>query len=130
MSKSKGLLDLFNGGIKEDYKPEDDKDLVQLNEPDEDDFSDLNTDVDDVKKEDESEPDEFTKSVMAVMKHADAPDEEFDPVELARGTEVEKEHFDNVFLAKAVAKAHLKEFPTYYEALAKMEDELKASNSE
>lgn len=132
MGKAQELLGKLGGSIREgsDDKKDDkkDKDLVPINEPDVekdggDDFSDLKVD-DDGRKEDE--PDEFTKSVLAVMKHADDKDEDFDQEQLTAGIKVEGEHIDNKWIQKAIAKAHLSEFPNYYVALAKMEADLKA----
>ena len=108
-----------------------DKDkIIPINEPEPgkddkkaDDFSDLNVDGDDDKKD---EPDEFTLSVLKIMKHADDKDEDFDPEQLTAGIKVESEHTDNKWIQAAIAKAHLSEFPNYYVALAKMEADLKA----
>jgi hypothetical protein len=44
-------------------------------------------------------------------------DEEFDVEELAKGIEVEKEHYDSPYMQKAIAKAHLNENPLYYKKL-------------
>ena len=58
---------------------------------------------------------------------------EYDPNELKLGIEIEKEHFSAFglineklinYLAEKVAKDHLAEFPYYYTALKKMEQEL------
>lgn len=54
----------------------------------------------------------------------DAPDSEFDKDQLARGIKAELEHTDDKVLAKEIAKDHLKEYPNYYDALEKMEDDL------
>lgn len=59
------------------------------------------------------------------LKHSEDPDKNFDPKELARGVEVEQEHIDNLFIAKAIAKAHLSEIQDYYTRLDKMESEAK-----
>ena len=59
------------------------------------------------------------------FKHGDDPDSDFDAEQLAIGIEVEKEHSDNVEIAKQIAKAHLAEFDDYYIRLAKMEKEAK-----
>lgn len=61
------------------------------------------------------------------LKHAGDPDSDFDAAELKAGTKVETEHLDNREAAKAVAKAHLAEFPDYYTRLKAMEDQVKAS---
>jgi len=130
MGKAQDLLEKLGGRLVEDSdKKEDekDKDIVPINEPEsekEDDFSDLKVDDGGEKKEDE--PDEFTQSVLTVMKHADDKDEDFDPEQLTAGIAVEAEHIDNKWIQKAIAKAHLAQFPNYYVALAKMEADLKA----
>ena len=41
--------------------------------------------------------------------------------ELARGIEVEKEHTDNLAVAREIALDHLAEFPDYYTRLSKAE---------
>lgn len=55
------------------------------------------------------------------LKGENAPDSEFDPTELEKGTEVEMEHTTKPLEAKAIAKAHLIEDPDYYIKLANME---------
>lgn len=50
---------------------------------------------------------------------------DFDPVQLRLGTQVEMEHTDNYWTAREIAMDHLVEYPDYYQALAKMEKELK-----
>ena len=57
---------------------------------------------------------------------------EFDPEELVKGIEVEKEHTVDKELAEEIAKDHLIEIPDYYTRLKKMEEEAKAelSNNE
>jgi hypothetical protein len=133
MGKAQDLLEKLGGKkVREagDDKDDKDKDLVPINEPEpgkddkEDDFSDIHVDDDDKKEEDK--PDEFTLSVLKVMKHGEDPDKDFDPEQLTAGAAVEKEHTSNKWIAAAIAKAHLSEFPTYYVALAKMEADLKA----
>ena len=59
------------------------------------------------------------------LKQGDVPDEEFDPEQLKKGVEIEREHTDDVDVAKQIAKAHLKEFPNYYTKLKQMEDGMK-----
>ena len=128
-TKSRDLLESL-GKVFEDDDKKDDKDLVPINEPEPgDDFSDLNVSDDDDKKEKGDEPDEFTASVLKVLKHSDDPDEDFDPDQLAAGIKIESEHIDNKWVQKAIAKAHLAEYKDYYIALAKMEDELKAKET-
>jgi hypothetical protein len=48
----------------------------------------------------------------------------FDPIQLARGILVELEHTHRLTVAREIAMDHLQEFPSYYQALAKMEREL------
>jgi len=43
---------------------------------------------------------------------------------LRRGAEHEQEHFDDLNLAAAVAAHHIMKYPTYYDALEKMEAEM------
>lgn len=59
------------------------------------------------------------------LKHAQLPDEDFDPEQLTLGIEVESEHTDRPEIAKAIAKAHLKEIPDYYTWLQGMEAKAK-----
>jgi hypothetical protein len=59
--------------------------------------------------------------LKGVGKHKDAPDADFDQAELEKGVQVEKEHTNNEFVAKLIAKDHLKEIPDYYARLTKME---------
>lgn len=61
-------------------------------------------------------------SFKKLFKWIDEPDESFDPEQLQIGIEVEKEHTDNEFIAKMIAKAHLKECADYYKMLKKVED--------
>lgn len=61
------------------------------------------------------------------LKHAMDPDSDFDSNELEMGIKVEQEHLDDPEVAKAIAKAHLSEFPDYYTRLAKMEKDAKDS---
>lgn len=46
------------------------------------------------------------------------PDWMFDPIQLARGIAVEREHTTNPAVAKEIAKDHLTEDPQYYVKLA------------
>jgi hypothetical protein len=50
---------------------------------------------------------------------------DFDSKELKKGQKVEREHTSDKDVAKEIAMDHLEEFPKYYEALDKMEKELK-----
>jgi hypothetical protein len=59
--------------------------------------------------------------LKGVGKHKDVPDAEFDQEQLAKGVQVEREHTNNEYVAKLIAKDHLKEVPDYYTRLAKME---------
>lgn len=56
-------------------------------------------------------------------------DDEFDSEQLQKGIEVEHEHTDDDAIAKEISKDHLEEFPKYYDALDKMEEELKKKKS-
>ena len=139
MGKAQELLEKLGGKLKEasddkkEDKDKDKKDLEPINEPDDekkgDDYSDLHVDDDDKDKK-KDEPDEFTLSVLDVLKHAKDKDEDFDSEQLAAGIKVEGEHISNKWIQAAIAKAHLSEFPNYYVALAKMETELKAEKSD
>jgi hypothetical protein len=60
---------------------------------------------------------------LPVGRHNDLPDQSFDQEQLDIGTDVEKEHTDDVNLAKAICKDHLREIPDYYIRLNKMEKE-------
>jgi predicted metal-dependent hydrolase len=59
--------------------------------------------------------------LKGVGKHKDSPDTDFDQAELEKGVQVEKEHTNNEYVAKIIAKDHLKEIPDYYARLTKME---------
>jgi len=50
---------------------------------------------------------------------------EYDQKEFEMGIEVEKEHTNDIEIAKNITANHLDEFPTYYTALKQMEDKLK-----
>ena len=49
----------------------------------------------------------------------------FNKGQLAKGVQVELEHTNNPRVAKEIAKDHLIEFPNYYKALEKMENQLR-----
>lgn len=55
--------------------------------------------------------------------------DDFDPEQLEMGIEIEMEHTDDPTTAREIAMDHLREHPNYYTALKKMEDELKANES-
>ena len=59
------------------------------------------------------------------LKSGSIPDRRFNKKQLRMGVKIEKEHTSNPKIAKQIAKAHLKEYPSYYTALAKMETRLK-----
>ena len=59
--------------------------------------------------------------VNCVGKHDATPDAQFDPEQLRQGIEVEKEHTNNTYVAKLIAKDHLAEIPDYYSRLQDME---------
>lgn len=63
--------------------------------------------------------------LKGVGKHKDVPDSDFDQAELEKGVQVEKEHTNNEYVAKLIAKDHLMEVPDYYTRLTKMEKEAK-----
>jgi len=67
---------------------------------------------------------EEMKSKENIFKPVKA-DSEFDPEQLARGVEIEKEHTTDKDVAKIIAKHHLAEFSDYYIALDEMEKKLK-----
>ena len=129
MNKAKSLLDNINGVpfIEAVDNDEDDEKKIPA-EVEGDDFSDLS--YDDTNTEKEDKPDEFTQSVLDILKHSKDPDEDFDADQLAEGMKVEAEHTDNKWVQKAIAKAHLAEHPEYYKALAAMEEELKKKEKE
>lgn len=53
------------------------------------------------------------------------PDSDYDPKELAAGTEIEsKEHGVSRAAGKRIAKDHLDEFPRYYSYLIGMEERM------
>lgn len=60
-----------------------------------------------------------------VGKHNNVPDNKFSKDQLKKGIKIEMEHTDNKDIAKNIAKDHLSEFENYYDALIKMEKELK-----
>lgn len=53
------------------------------------------------------------------------PDSNYDQRQLDLGIDVEKEHTDDPYIAKKIAKDHLDEIPDYYDRLIKMEKEAK-----
>jgi len=96
----------------------------------------ISTDSEEYRNEEEHEEhesndyDDISEMIASQLKKSDVPDSEFDPEQLARGIEVEKEHTDNEDIAKAIAKAHLSEIPDYYTWLNKMEEEAKKAMGE
>ena len=48
------------------------------------------------------------------LKSSNIPDQEFNKKSLNKGMAVEKEHSDNPYIQKSIAKAHLKENKDYY----------------
>ena len=65
--------------------------------------------------------DEIRIIMKDLGKHDFEPDGNFNPKELKRGIEVEKEHTNSELVAKLIAKDHLSEIPDYYTRLGKME---------
>lgn len=63
-----------------------------------------------------------TISMLVNLKGSDLPDSHFNKEQLAMGIKVEQEHIDCPIIAKAIAKAHLKEIPDYYTRLDRMEN--------
>lgn len=59
--------------------------------------------------------------LKGVGKHKDVPDDQFDSEQLKLGMKVEQEHTGDPYIAKIIAKDHLKEIPDYYSRLKKME---------
>ncbi len=82
------------------------------------------------------EPDKLESIIYSILtkllnlKHGNDPDEDYDAEQLKMGIEVENEHIDDPDIQKMIAKAHLAEFPKYYDALKKMEDSMKKSVNE
>ena len=66
---------------------------------------------------------ELISIINNIGEHDFVPDDKFDPKELARGVEVEREHTQSNLVAKLVAKDHLAEIPDYYTRLDRMEAE-------
>ena len=69
-------------------------------------------------------------TLMATLKHSEDVDDIYDAEQLKMGIEVEKEHTDDLEVAKTIAKAHLAEIPDYYTRLNKMEKDAKINNEE
>lgn len=65
------------------------------------------------------------KVMPSDLKHGTEPDSKFDPAELARGVEIEKEHTNDPAVAKAITKAHLHEIKDYNTRLDRMEEQAK-----
>ena len=61
--------------------------------------------------------------LVNLLKHSQDPDSDFDEGQLKKGIEVESEHTNHPDIAKAIAKAHLKSCPKYYDYLLNMEKE-------
>ena len=59
-------------------------------------------------------------ATASVRKPASHRPQDFDPVQLARGTRVEMEHTRSKWIARRIAMDHLSEDPAYYEKLAMM----------
>jgi len=69
----------------------------------------------------ENQPVESITGGMADTKRP----KDFDHDQLMKGTKIEFEHTDDINLAIEIAMDHLMEFPDYYIALDKMENDLK-----
>lgn len=61
--------------------------------------------------------------IKGIGKHNNVPDSKFNQTELELGVKVEKEHTNDGYVAKMIAKDHLSELPDYYTRLKKMEDQ-------
>jgi hypothetical protein len=85
--------------------------------------------VEDAEDEQDDE-DEEDEDQIPGGKSDDIPDDEFDEDAVEQGKKVEMEHTDDPELAEEIARDHLSEFSDYYDALAKMEDELKSKKDE
>jgi len=62
--------------------------------------------------------------LVKLLKHSQDPDSDFDEGQLKKGIEVESEHTNHPDIAKAIAKAHLKENSRYYDYLEDMEKKM------
>ncbi len=60
---------------------------------------------------------------LKVIGQDNRSDDQYNPEQLKIGVDIEKEHTDQVDLAKSIAKDHLDEIPDYYTRLVKMEKE-------
>lgn len=60
---------------------------------------------------------DFDDAKKVMFKHGNEPDSKFDPRQLKMGMKAEMEHTDDPLIAKMIAKAHLVEFPDYYDRL-------------
>jgi hypothetical protein len=56
-----------------------------------------------------------------IGKHNDIPDNKFDQIQLQKGILIEREHTDDLEIAKSIAKDHLSECKIYYTLLEKLE---------
>lgn len=68
-----------------------------------------------------------TTHILKILngKGGDLPDSYFNAHWLQVGIEIEHEHTSRRDVAKIIAKAHLYEFPRYYEHLLRMEEDMK-----
>jgi SpoVK/Ycf46/Vps4 family AAA+-type ATPase len=55
---------------------------------------------------------------------------DFDPKQLGKGVQIEKEHTNDPGIAIEIAKDHLEEFEEYYDHLEAMEEEMKKSKKQ
>lgn len=80
-----------------------------------------------VKELSDMSDEELAVAIRDIGEHDFVPDSEFDPEELRKGIEVEKEHTRSILLAKLIAKDHLSEpgAEKYYTNLEKMEKRMK-----
>lgn len=76
------------------------------------------------------ELEKISEDLVSGGKADNVPPSKFSPAAVAKGQKVEMEHTNNPALAREIARDHLEEFPNYYSALSKMEEGLKAKESE
>lgn len=74
----------------------------------------------------EAMTDQELKTILSkIGKHDEVPNSMFDPTELKKGIETEREHTNSRLAATLIAKDHCSEVPDYYTRLDKMEKEAK-----
>ena len=78
-----------------------------------------------VKDQDEEQGEDEEEDQIPGGKADDKDPEDFDEDAVEKGKKVEMEHTDDPELAEEIARDHLSESPRYYDALEKMEEDLK-----